>query len=438
MASPAGQILPAEYASKIGHIKLIQEPHIQSLIEAFETTEDTSAALVGDLSGSLDLNEAGRIEDVIAIDGSYLTIPNSLKRHRSLAFMSATAVNLKLSELRAMHANPIIDPRDLARRLEDTHGTIVAALPLSGISIPGQSVVKTIRDNVHELFTREGLYKPLNYLISRGWIENYEMTEHMACLKCGEDVRLPRNQIRFACPACNEPHTLSDYLQLVNSTPDDWARENIISDLSSVTENLLLLGFLIDRYLLPPEKRDRAFRETLFVKDGPLVLRSQLSRLVFAARAFFEHLKAEGLTFHVVGVEKTGELVSHIPMIERVLKEPGDYFLPSVQYLQERIKGVVYNPDPANYRSQYGTKVVVRLGKDHVVAFNIPTGEFPQTPTAADLVGFAESMGALSNMLSSAHENALVPLKLANSLASISHNPSKGILERFAQRLLKD
>ncbi len=433
MASPAGTVLPAEFASKIGHIKLINEPHIQSLIAAFENTDDSSVELIGELSGQLDLTKTGKIETIVAIDGSYLTIPNSLKRSKSLSFMSATVVTLNLQEVRAMQINPIIDPRDLTRQLEGNHGTIAVALPLSGIAIPGYTVVQTIRNIIHEFFTREGLYEPLNYLISRLWLPKYEMVENMGCIKCAKTMVLPRNKIMFACPSCGQAHTLSDYLQLVHSMPEDWARENVISDLASVSENLLLLGMIIKLSNNP-----KALAETLFVKDGPLVLRSQLSRLVFAVRAFFEHLRTQEITVHAVGVEKTGELVSHIPMIQESLKESGDFFLPNMKYLQERIKGFVYNDDIDNYRSQYGSKVVVRLGKDHVVAFNIPTGNFPLNPTMSDLMGFQESMSVLSEMLSSAHENALVPLKLANSLASISENPSKGILERFAQRLLRD
>lgn len=433
MASPAGKVLPAEYASKIGHIKMIESRHVKRLIQAFERADDGDGPQVGEVSGHVDLSAPHGIEHIIAVDGSFLTIPNSLKRSRRLAFSQITLVQLKLSELRQMRDNPIVDPRDHAKRLKDCHSTISWALPLSGITLPDKTVVHAVRELVDEFFFLNDLYEPLNYLISRQWLLHYDMQEHMACIRCGLDVRLPRNQLRFSCPHCQQPHTLADYLQLVQNTPEDWAGDGVIAELTSVGEHLLLLGVLIKLAEHPP-----LLAQTVLVKDGPLVLRSQLSRLVFAVRAYFDHLREQGLAVHLVGVEKTGQLVDHTPMLEDVLKEPGDYFLPSVQYLQERIKGVSYSADPANYRAQYGNKVVVRLGPEHVVALTIPTGEYRLDPQEADLLGFRTSVGALAEMLSSAHENALVPLILANQLASISENPSRGILQRFAERLLAD
>jgi len=45
-------------------------------------------------------------------------------------------------------------------------------------------------------------------------------------------------------------------------------------------------------------------------------------------------------------------------------------------------------------------------------------------------------MAALADMLSYAHENALILVVLANSSLSISLTPSTDILEGFAKRLL--
>jgi hypothetical protein len=71
-----------------------------------------------------------------------------------------------------------------------------------------------------------------------------------------------------------------------------------------------------------------------------------------------------------------------------------------------------------------------------VVAVNVPTGEFLTEPRVDDLYGFESSMVALADMLSYAHENALIPVVLANSSLSISLTPSTDILEEFAKRLL--
>ena len=78
----------------------------------------------------------------------------------------------------------------------------------------------------------------------------------------------------------------------------------------------------------------------------------------------------------------------------------------------------------------------MRLGVQHVIAFNIPTGQFLADPQLDDLYGFGTSMSVLTEMLSHRYENALIPLVLVNQVASISLRPSTDILQSFAGLLL--
>ncbi len=433
MAYTSSGRLPIERASKIGHVKIIQEPRIQRLMEAFESVDGVPEEALGELSGTLDLSEAGDIENVIAIDGSHAAIPNTIRNHKRIAFVTAGALAISRSEVAAMKANPVIDPRDLARQLQGNSNSVVSVLPLSGVAIPGETVVDTIRKTVDDTLRYSGLYDTLKFLVSREWLSEYEMQEHMDCIRCGGDFVLPRSVFNFRCPHCRQHHTLSDYLGIAQGPPDDWAKEEAAISLRSVLETLLLMGFL-------RLYRDRpvVLSRTLFVKDGPLLLRAYLSRLVEPIRAFLQYLKDIGRSIHVVGVEKTGDLVEHIPLIKQTLTEPGDYFLPTIPYLHERIQGVPFVAETYRNRVQYGAKIVVRLGTDHVVALNVPTGDFMMEPDLDDLYGVQESMAVLSEMRSYSHENALIPLVLVNSAESISMNFSGDVLEVFARRLLGD
>jgi hypothetical protein len=80
--------------------------------------------------------------------------------------------------------------------------------------------------------------------------------------------------------------------------------------------------------------------------------------------------------------------------------------------------------------------VAVRLGSNHVIVLNVPTGDFLLDPVAEDLLGFEQSVRVLSRLLSYRYENALVPLVLVNSLVSIAQRPSGSILETFAIGLM--
>lgn len=431
MAYAGSGRLPMERASKLGHIKVIQEPRIQRLLEAFETIDGDEPEMLGELSGHIDLKDDGAIEYIVAVDGSHCAIPNLIKSHKRIAFLTAGTVILNRRQITAMKASPVVDPRDLARQMRENAHVISTVLPLAGIAIPDETVIDTIRRTVDDTLRMYGLYDILRFLVSREWLPSYEMQEHMGCFRCGREFVLPRSHLRFRCGSCKAFHTLSDYLGIAQGPPNDWAKEEAASSLRSIMETLMLLDFF------------RLFRgrpvlsKTLFVKDGPLLLRAQLARLVEPIRAYLAFLHEGGQPVYLVGVEKTGELVEHIPLIKPVLQEPGDFFLPSIRYLHERIQGVPF-VEPYRNRVQYGSKVVVRLGPNHVVAFNVPTGEFLTAPGPTDLYGLAPAMSVLAEMVSHAYENALVPLVIANSAVSLSLSPSSDILEHFARRLLHD
>jgi hypothetical protein len=253
----------------------------------------------------------------------------------------------------------------------------------------------------------------------------------MDCLNCGQRIILPylEKAESFACSACAHQHYLSDYLGICEVS-DDFGREGTVSNFRNVLETLMLFD-IIRKFR---HEKDQ-MRKTLFIKDGPLLLRAQLGRLIPSIRAFVSSLRDEGVELHVVGVEKNGGMVNLIEEFEAALPEPGDFFLPSVQFLIEEISG---NTMATNYRNRvsYGAKVAVRLGKRHLVVLNVPTGEFLTDPKRADLIGFDSSVRILARLLSHRYENALVPLVLINSLVSIAQRPSGTILETFAVNLM--
>jgi hypothetical protein len=212
---------------------------------------------------------------------------------------------------------------------------------------------------------------------------------------------------------------------------DDWAREEAAISLRNVLETLTLFHFVI-RYW---QKNPVILSEILFIKDGPLLLRAQLYRLVDSIRDLITTLKTQNVSLHLVGIEKNGELVDHIEDIKKHLSNPGDFFLPSVEYIIEEIAGLSFDRTKYRNRVQYGSKVVIRLGPDHVVPLDIPTGTFLLEPKTEDLLGFVETASVLSEMTSYSHDNALIPIKLVNDYSSISQSPSGDILKAFAGNL---
>jgi hypothetical protein len=175
----------------------------------------------------------------------------------------------------------------------------------------------------------------------------------------------------------------------------------------------------------------------VFLLDGPLLLRAQLSRLVEPIRDLLEHQHRQQRSAYIVGIEKNGEFRNFADAYATRLGSNGDYFLPTTKFLVESVNGRIF--DPATYRNRvnYGAKLVARIGTDHVFALNIPTGQFILEPQSSDLIGLEPILCCLSQLRSYAYDNALIPVVLANNASSISNQPSATLLAQFVDSLMK-
>lgn len=426
---------PIEQASKIGHLKLINNDLIRRVIEDFEDPAPSKDGPTISKSGSVDISEGSWFERIITVDGGQAIVPNPARKQKTLAFVQVAACMLKMSDLRYMRDHPLMDPRELPGMI-NREWYNPAAIPLSGVHHPGLTVQQSIRRIVDRTLKETGLYETLKFLVYREWESEWTVPEderpYMACLGCDRrEMYLPRHQLSFECECCGHRHTLSDYLAIGTQGPEDWSREEAASALRDALETLTLFHFVHKYY-----REDEVMRETLLIKDGPLLLRAALSRLVVPIRDFITHVHDEGHPLHMVGVEKTGDFASFVEEYQDNIPESGDYYLPSVKFVIEEISGSIMGHNYRN-RVSYGAKTCVRLGTNHVLALNVPTGQFEIEPRRDCLIGFENSVGALTELASYRYPNALIPLVLANSAASIARRPSGDILYAFADQLMQ-
>ena len=77
-------------------------------------------------------------------------------------------------------------------------------------------------------------------------------------------------------------------------------------------------------------------------------------------------------------------------------------------------------------------KIFVKVDEYHHMVLSVPTGEYKDSESLDDLIGIERILATLPSILSHRHECALVPVELANGVASLSNYPSAAILKRFA------
>ena len=191
----------------------------------------------------------------------------------------------------------------------------------------------------------------------------------------------------------------------------------------------LLTGFTGIRHYW--ENQPEVLRNALFVKDGPLYIRAQYSKLVNPIRRFLTTAKNQGIEICVVGQEKSGAFWDHLQLIgDDALTN--SFFIRDHTYIREQIKhrpvaGAIYGKD-----TNYGAKVFVKLDNRYKFVLNVPNGD-PSNPQNPSVLGASKIFGTLRTILSARYEDGLLPVELAHSVASLSTYPSAKVLSMFAE-----
>jgi hypothetical protein len=313
------------------------------------------------------------------------------------------------------------------------------AFPLRNVYIEGKTNYDAVRGIMFESIKDKGLnnslegamMETLKWIAYEKWLDNPKTElEKFGCPHCEKNVAtLPFNQERGNCPECNGEIFITDMFGLHQNMTDDYAPNQVASDYMAVSETLMI--FTPIRFFWE-SKRD-VLKNCLFVKDGPLSLRATLAKLSAPIRRFFSFAKSNGIEIAMIGQEKSGQFYDHLQLIGKAAPT-GSCFIPDNKYIQEQIK---HNNTTAVYGADtnYGAKLFVKMNDYHKMVINVPTGErgeFVTSPSQTHLINFKNIVATLPKILSNKFEGALLPIELANKIASLSTYPSAKTLELFA------
>ena len=89
------------------------------------------------------------------------------------------------------------------------------------------------------------------------------------------------------------------------------------------------------------------------------------------------------------------------------------------------------------HRTRWGERVLVKVDSDTFLVLNIPVYEFKKdkdAPYKNDIVGLDIILNTIPHIISRKYEGALLPVELANGIASLSSYPSAKILQYFISK----
>jgi hypothetical protein len=351
--------------------------------------------------------------------------------HKTLAFVKTALLRIDSQALAAIDkdAPHPLALRDILAEAALYHATV---FPLRHVKVPGLTTYHAVRQIIFESLADASLQREpletLKWIAYEKWDGNAKSLPLFECPHCEKTcATLPYDAETGKCPGCAGDLYLSDMLGFHQEMGPDVAPDSVATNYMAIHETLLLFTGVRIYW----EAKKELLGKCLFVKDGPLSIRAQYSKLVNPIRRFLDFARKKGVVVCVLGQEKTGTFVDHLQIIGDAAPV-GQFFLPNDRYIKTEVQ---HRPDsgaPYGKDTNYGAKVFVKINNYHRMVINVPTGLYVQNPGLTDLVGFDRICATLPTILSNRHESALIPIELAHGVASLSTYPSARILKLFA------
>ncbi len=441
MPYQSGTRLPGETASKLGHLAVIESPWVQSLVKDFESGPQVEGDPSKTVWHSFDPTGVEPLKNIWVVDGSFVAVATEQKPPREVSFVKTALLMLDQAKIDAIDKDfphPLL-LRDVMKDSGVQHAT---AFPLKNVRTSMGSNYDAVRNIISDSIRidQDGIFhETQKWLAYRKWEDAPSASSpRFQCPHCYEVIEdgLPHDADQGPCPHCGDEVFLSDMWGFHMEMGEDSAADSIASSYMLIMEHLML--FTAVRIFWNHTDRSLV-SNTLFIKDGPLTLRSQYSKMVDNIRDFLEHAKQIQRPVHMVGQEKTGFFADHLNSIARFAKpeERGDlmsYAPLTHSYVHREVYRSPKVKNPYGLKTNWGEKMYVKVDPGSWMVLNVPPGKYnpdPDWPTQSDLIGLDRILATLPSLVSHKHECALYPVELANGIASMSSYPSASILKNF-------
>ena len=432
MPYSAGTRLPAERSSHLSHLEVLKSPLVKKLVQNFKNPKIPDEC--NNLNWECVPIGGSELKYVFSVDGSNQIVNSDTSPYSSIAFVKTALLKVDrhaLLKVDKENPHPLI-LRDILNESVVYHAT---AFPLRNVWIDGINNYHAIREIIFESIKDDSpemegeIMETLKWIVYKKWGDKKEALPYFECPHCHKtEASLPYNAEVGKCASCGNEIYITDMLGFHLDMGDDSAPAGISTTYMIIHETLLLFTAIRNFW----DNQKSLVSECLFVKDGPLSIRAQYSKLVEPIRQFLSFARDQGHPVHIIGQEKSGTFYDHLHFIAKDVPD-NSWFIPHDTYIKTQIQnrsisGAEYGKD-----TNYGAKVFVKMNNYHKMVLNIPTGEFNANPGIDDLIGYDKIIATIPTLISNRHEGALLPIELVHGIVSLSTYPSAKILKLFTE-----
>lgn len=452
---------PSERASRLGHVPVVNSQAVQDAFARWEVAQATPADenRVTSLCRPVEeLDNAGisdAIRFAITVDGSDTEV-EATREHPTIkvGYVRVAASFIDFEKLHQAGAGDFVDPHLL--RESHQHAAFDRALPGSGLVIPGSTGVDTWRQELDRFLHETKFDQASEQTLADMLLALHGSPSALAttaplrrCPVCkagdaqlsGGKIDVPKGGTK--CPECGQAVFLGDVLRTEEEYMPEGSNRSSLTRLMLAAERLTSLGYM--QLLFEDPHSYDILGKTIFITDGPLGLHGTVAPLKrrfqdylaeFAKQCAANNRPAAPL---VVGVEKSGTFVEHAQLISHLI-EPGHVMLLTTEYIN-RITG---RPASNPYGSDefYGRRFIYRTKNGGILVFTVPPkpGVTPYGDPDGELWSSYPTLRPVCEVLDHVqtrlYENAVIPVALAHSAASLPLGVGQSVLRALVQQSL--
>ena len=435
--------LPFESASKLGHLNVIQSEWVQSLLKDFETNDlGDGDNYENDIWEDFEIGTAEPLKHIWVADGSYVSVQEN---NKELAFVKTALMTVEQSKIAAIdkeYPHPLL-LQDIMKDSALFHATV---FPLRNLKSDKGNLYNTVRNVIFDsMKIDEGgqYFETLKWISYKKWTGDKHNSPSFECPHCEKKIEegLAFDQDKGICPHCGGEVLLTDMVGFHLDMSEENASDVVASRYMLIMEMLMLFTVIRLEWSNPDKK---LVCDTLFIKDGPMMLGGQYSKLVPNIRAFLLYAKEQGRPVHIISSEKSGSFFDYLSIISKFVKpEDGKikYAVLNHGYIRRVIQRAPDRGNPYGFRTNWGEKVFVFLDENTHMILNMTTGFYDKDeayPVSKDIIGLDRILATIPALISRKYEGALYPVELVNGIASMSNYPSAKILQDFVRDSLNN
>ena len=433
---------PQEYASKATHHNIINDKSVAYFLQNCDLPK---------AAGAVDLNTCEQItideiaqnpiRSIIAVDGGYTDVfvrkefPSS-----TIAFFQFGALAFNLADLSEISRSNFIYPEQMAKLKQIERIKLV--LPTRAVTAyQAPTLTASIRMTLHKFFSREPddgyLYETLKWFIFHEYSEPLNQWTLAGCPLCdARDVVIERSALTarytMPCTNCGGELFLIDVFRLHEAVDDELGAGGILGYVVVLIEQMIIVNLI--KIML--DTKPILLKECLLIKDGPLAFFGQTANMYKPMRNLIDWLIRKHDLF-LVGAEKSGPFVEHADEIANRI-QPGNAIVLNNDYIYKYIIPGTADPNrPYGATTYYGSKIIYKTSSSHMYVLTLPTTRALANPVPVDFHNMASILLNVARLRCDMYDSSLIPIALVNKLVSLADHPSKKLIERFAQTVVK-